>query len=458
MPLRERIASRRSSAHTALRPWMGAADGNLGGPGRRSGPTARTDGGAGVFALVPLPASPSGIARTCGICCPVLHRKRTLSYMKLRFILPFIFGLALLGAGCAAAPAAPKTDAPPVGAEASKLTNYTESISGISFVYPSAWGNVMVSREVPAVDRGKRVFLRFSDNNRVSLAAVSADFAEGVGEGTPDYFTLSDRAQTLDTATAAARAFPQRFDILFWKKFVGGVYQMIHDASYARHQVVISYLLTDLSAPGFDTLMVNYRLGEPRDARWSIGEAQQLLTQPAESEQVKDIETFVKSIRHGSAYQAGWWKQVKSRFVLKVPASWRVTESDAGNAALIKIFSTNSAQSDAQIFIQSPQEIGSDVVTTFDQWVKNGGENVGQSISNFVSQGMVVVDGVTLLKKFENDSVVAYYARLQTSDGEVFFRYAFDARNAEKDQLESVLRNMSFSPSDSDISKAQIIP
>lgn len=142
------------------------------------------------------------------------------------------------------------------GASATKT--YNDADAGISFSYPVSWGEVRAHRELPDIDTGKRLTLTFTAEDRVSLTAASADFSEGVGEGTPQYFTLQPGKHDFSTPASAAASITQPFSIVSFQPFREGIYRMTHDAAgYGTPVRTVSYLFTDRRGPVFATLMVN---------------------------------------------------------------------------------------------------------------------------------------------------------------------------------------------------------
>jgi len=163
-----------------------------------------------------------------------------------------LVGLMLLGAGCAgqSLPRAEEIDQ-------SAITTYTEATTGLTFDYPSAWGEVSVSRELAGFDTGKRATISFS-HGPMSLTAASADYSEGVGEGTPTYFTVRQGSGDFSTATSAAASLAQPFKIVSWERVADDAYRMTYDAQrYGGDVRMVAYLFTPWSVRGFSTLMVN---------------------------------------------------------------------------------------------------------------------------------------------------------------------------------------------------------
>ncbi len=140
----------------------------------------------------------------------------------------------------------------------SATKTYTDADVGLSFDYPVRWGDVRVSRELVGIDAGKRVTLGFTDEERVSLTAASVDYSEGVGEGTPMYFTVRPGSADFSSAQTAAMALAQPFRIVSWEPIADGIYRMTHDASrYGGDVRMVSYLFPARANPQYATLMVN---------------------------------------------------------------------------------------------------------------------------------------------------------------------------------------------------------
>lgn len=200
-------------------------------------------------------------------------------------------GVVLAGAACAPAAPAPQAPTP-------TTTTYTEAATGLTFDYPSTWGEVRVSHGLPAMDTGKRLSFGFSQNDRVHLNAVSADYSEGVGEGTPEYFTLREQLVNLTTAASAARSLRQNFDILTWQRVDLGHFRMVHNGGYGQDALIVSHLLTTWAAPeGFATLMVNARMGDFRPTKFTTTSAADVMAEPASVELNAAVEAMIKSIR-----------------------------------------------------------------------------------------------------------------------------------------------------------------
>lgn len=195
-----------------------------------------------------------------------------------------LVGLLLVGVSCA--PTAPERQTP-------TTTTYTEATTGLTFDYPSSWGDVRVSREIAGIDMGSRATFSFSANDRVSMTAASVDYSEGVGEGAPGYFTLREAAMQ----PASAAALTQRFDVITWERLEPGLIRMVHDNAYGRHGLVASYLVTDFAAYGFATIMVNTRVGDFHDIRFSTKEAADIMAEPSSVDLKAAVEAMIRSIR-----------------------------------------------------------------------------------------------------------------------------------------------------------------
>lgn len=260
-----------------LRPWMGAAAGNHGGRRDRArafGTDRRQSWGVLSDFLPALPSGHRGVL-TEQNARDTPRKNLFHMYMRKHFGIALI-GLTLLGAGCAGK-SLPLAKGEPEGVNQSAIVTYTESTTGLTFDYPSAWGEIRVSREVKSIDTGKRVSIGFSKAPRVSLVAVSADYSEGIGEGTPNYFTFKEGAN-LSTTTTVASALKQSFAIVSMERVEDGVYRMTHNATTYGEDTprAISYLFTKWSAPGFTTLMA---------------------TAPDRSNVLPEFEALVQSIR-----------------------------------------------------------------------------------------------------------------------------------------------------------------
>lgn len=209
-----------------------------------------------------------------------------------------LVGLLLAGASCAPAVPAPEAPAP-------TLTTYAEPATGLAFDYPSSWGEVRVSRELPAMDTGKRLSFGFTENDRVHLHAVSADYSEGIGEGAPTYFTVQPAGGDPATAADAARFLRQEFDMLTWERLADGHYRMVHNGGLGGDALVVSHLRTSWKAPaGFSTLMVNARVGDFRVSdgaapatAYTAADAARVIGQPASAALLAAVDALVASIR-----------------------------------------------------------------------------------------------------------------------------------------------------------------
>lgn len=370
-----------------------------------------------------------------------------------------LIGLTLLGAGCAG-PSLPLAKGEPEGVnQSATTTTYTEPTTGLTFDYPSAWGEVRVSRELPAMDTGKRLSFGFTENDRISMTAASADYSEGVGEGTPGYFTLRGQLVNLASASSAAKSLRQEFDILTWERVDLGHFRMVHNGGLGGNALAVSHLLTTWSAPeGFSTLMVNVYPVDFRSTKFTAEEAETVMAEPAFVELNAAVEAMVKSIRLGSSDIASW-KQTKLGFVIRLPETWRASEVDAGGVSLIRVIAPGGSEKNpaAEIFVQLSKDMEGNAIGSFEQWVGNGGRADERLISKSVADGSIVIDGVTFQKRIEDDSTIAYYAQLETNNG-VYFRYAYASKHPLKSDLEGIIRQMRFSPSADEFGRARVIP
>lgn len=209
-----------------------------------------------------------------------------------------LVGLLLVGAACAPAAQQPAPQPP-------TTATYTEPATGLTFDYPSAWGEVRVSRELPAMDTGKRLSFGFTENDRVHLHAVSADYSEGIGEGAPTYFTVRSPGSDPTSAADAARFLRQEFDILTWQRIGSGHFHMVHNGGLGGDALIVSHLLTAWKAPeGFSTLMVNARIGDFRASDgvvpakpYTADDAAAVLADLASVELTEAVDALVRSIR-----------------------------------------------------------------------------------------------------------------------------------------------------------------
>ncbi|TAK05325.1 hypothetical protein EPO33_05165 [Patescibacteria group bacterium] len=153
------------------------------------------------------------------------------------------------------------------------------------------------------------------------------------------------------------------------------------------------------------------------------------------------------------------WKQAKLGFLIRLPETWRVSEVDAGGVSLIRIIAPEGSEKNpaAEIFVQLSKDMEGNAVSSFEQWIGNGGRVNERLISKSVAGGSIVVDGVTLQKRIEDDSTIAYYAQLETNNG-VYFRCAYASKHPLKSDLESIIRQMRFSLSADEFGRARVIP
>ncbi|MBI4714054.1 hypothetical protein HY771_02625 [Candidatus Uhrbacteria bacterium] len=158
-----------------------------------------------------------------------------------------------------------------------------------------------------------------------------------------------------------------------------------------------------------------------------------------------------------SASKTTLWKQSKLNFVFSLPDEWIASETDAGNASIIRIYSNKDSlsQSDAEIFVQLSQSYDLDQETEFKEWMNAHSENLGSKGIKFQSVEVVMVDNVQWIKKIDQTGRKYLYTQLKENNG--FFRYSFDAKNVLTNELEAVFLSIQLNPADEELSKSKMI-